>query len=62
MIYEELFEWILLRGFQFTQVQRYLGSTLQISFSPEFFYCTFHEANVCVALLNACWRSVRTLS
>jgi hypothetical protein len=51
----------LLLGIQFTQVQRYWESTLQMAFSPTKLYC-IHEANTGFALPNAWRRSVRALS
>jgi hypothetical protein len=51
---------ILLRGIQFTHVQRYSGSTVKMVLSNKFF--TLNEAITCVALPNACRRSVRALS
>jgi hypothetical protein len=51
---------ILLRGIQLTNVQRYQGSTVKMVLLYKI--CTLNEANTCVALPNACRRSVRALS
>jgi hypothetical protein len=47
---------ILLRGIQFTQVQRHRLNGISV------FFFTIHEANTCVALPKACRSSVRALS
>jgi hypothetical protein len=50
---------ILLRGIQLTHVQRYRGSTVKMELSYKIF--TLNEASTCVALPNACRRSVCAL-
>jgi hypothetical protein len=55
-----IYEWILLRGIQLTHVQRYWGSTVKMVLSYEII--TLNEAITCVALPNACRRSVLALS